>query len=275
MKRLLARLKNLIQLFISLLFSPFRLLKWLCLSLGLVVILISLGFGAYLVGFHRSLPTGGQLAFNNLKTLAQKRVLSKRENKNLHLKWVPLKDISRDSIYAIVTSEDSNFFEHGGVDFDAVIDSLAENLRKRKYEYGASTISQQVVKNLFLTSEKSLIRKVKEILITERIENARSKNEILEVYLNIAEFGRDLFGIAEASRFYFKKSPAKLNAAEASFLAILLPSPRKFQYAIFENKNLTPAKKRKIRRILGDMLAQEYISLKQYRHYSNYPYFTK
>src|SRR5690606_22251702 len=116
------------------------------------------------------------------------RVNARLEDKRKRYKWVPMKKIHRDLVFSIVVSEDATFFEHNGFNFEAMVDSLAENIKERKAAYGASTISQQVVKNVFLTSEKTLFRKLKEALITHQMERRFSKNEILEIYLNIAEF---------------------------------------------------------------------------------------
>ena len=105
------------------------------------------------------------------------------------------------------------------------------------------------------------------------MEDRFTKNEILEVYLNIAEFGPDIFGVHMASRYYFKKVPQRVNAAEGAFLALMLPSPKKYHYSVFRNKYLANRHKRKIQRILKDMLYKELISPQQYRDYSNYSYF--
>jgi monofunctional biosynthetic peptidoglycan transglycosylase len=149
------------------------------------------------------------------------------------------------------------------------------NWKKKKYEHGASTISQQVVKNLFLSNEKSINRKIREILITYKLEGQFSKNQILEIYLNIAELGPDIFGIQEAARYYFKKHPMKVNAAEGAFIALMLPSPRKFHFTIFENQNLSEKNQKKLRRVIGDLHSSDYISAQQYREYLNYNYFRK
>ena len=188
-------------------------------------------------------------------------------------RWIAIDEVSRDLLYSVVLAEDAEFFEHEGVAFDALLNSLADNIKRRKIESGGSTITQQTVKNVFLTNERTLLRKLKELLIARDIEEKLSKNEILEVYLNIAEFGPDIIGVNSASHKYFQKTPNEINAAEGAFLALLLPSPRRLAYSMVENKNLTKAHRNKIRRILGDMLHNEYISLKQYQEYLQYDYF--
>lgn len=266
-------MKKLWQKFIYLILSPYRFFKALCFGIGFVFILLSLSLAVYGWTLWRSLPSNEALAFEKLKALTLSKVLEKRENKSLKLQWTPISAINRECLFAIVSSEDANYFEHEGIDLESLKKSLALNLLQGRYVAGGSTISQQVAKNLFLSNERSLVRKLKEVLITERLEQHLSKNEILELYLNLAEFGRDLFGVAEASSFYFKTSPAQINAAQGAFMALMLPSPRKHQFIIFENKNLAPAKLKKIRRILGDMLALEYISSQQYKTYISYKFF--
>jgi monofunctional biosynthetic peptidoglycan transglycosylase len=259
----------------DLILSPYRIFKLLCFYTGLVVILSTVGLGVFLHGIYRSVPNGQQMSFHPLREVAQQVVRRKLEDQSRFksYRWTEIHDVSRDYLYTIVMSEDSSFFEHEGIDVDAIMNSVAENLRKKKYEYGASTITQQVVKNLFLTNEKSIIRKLKELLITERIEKRLTKNQILELYLNLAEFGPDLFGVREASQHFFRKSPSDINAAEGAFIALMLPSPRKNYYSIYQNQNLAKTKKRKIRRVLGDMLANEFISQKQYQNYIKYNYY--
>ena len=156
---------------------------------------------------------------------------------------------------------------------DALVNSFAENLKRREFAFGGSTISQQVVKNIFLDNKKSIIRKIRELVVTRRLEKRFSKNLILELYLNIAEFGPDIFGVNAASHYYFKKSPSRINAAEGAFMALMLPSPRKNHYRLFQNRNLSERWRRKLQRILKDMRYNDFITEKQYRYYINYPYF--
>ncbi len=211
-----------------------------------------------------------------LKELTLKRLAARYEDtKRRRPSWVPLADVRRDCLYAIVMSEDSTFFEHDGVNFDSMAAAALMNLRKGAYEAGASTISQQVVKNLFLTSERTLTRKLRELILTMDLESRFTKNQILEVYLNLVEIGPDLYGVGEAARHYFGKEPSEINAAEGAFIALMLPSPRKYHYSIFENRNLSLRHRRKLRRVLGDMHATELISPEMYREYVSYDYFSK
>lgn len=256
----------------NVLLSPYRLFKFACFSVGFTVVILVLTGWVYLFFQYRSLPKLAQMDFQNLKTLATQKVHSRLEVKRPY-SWTGISEIHRDYLYSIVMSEDSGFFEHSGLNVDAMIDSLAENIKERRLAYGASTITQQVVKNLFLTQEKSFLRKLKEIIITRSLEKRFSKNQILELYLNLAEFGPDLYGVRAAATRYFGKTPSEINAAEGAFLALMLPSPRRNHYAIFQNKNLTSARRHKIHRVLNDLLYNEYISEEQYRKYRHYDFF--
>ncbi|MCX7991482.1 MAG: monofunctional biosynthetic peptidoglycan transglycosylase [Proteobacteria bacterium] len=130
--------------------------------------------------------------------------------------------------WAVILSEDAKFYKHGGVDYEALKSAIKKNLEVGKYVKGGSTITQQLAKNLFLSREKSLIRKFKELIIAFILERELSKTRILELYLNAVEFGPLIYGINNASHYYFNKYPSQLNPLEASILASLLPSPKIF-----------------------------------------------
>ncbi|MCC7441281.1 MAG: transglycosylase domain-containing protein [Bdellovibrionales bacterium] len=253
--------------------SPWRLYKVVAFVVGTVVILATGAAALAGWGFYRSLPDLQRAPFERLQERARLRVRDKLEDPGKLYKWVPIQDVSRDAIFAIVMSEDASFFEHDGVNWDAVANSLAVNIRKRTYAYGASTLSQQVVKNLYLSNEKSLFRKLKEVLITTRLEDHFTKNEILELYLNIAEFGPDVFGIRAAAKVFFGKAPGELDAAEGALLALMLPSPRRHFYSVVENRHLAPDKRRRYERVLRDLLHLDYISPAQFRAYLRRDFF--
>jgi monofunctional glycosyltransferase len=141
--------------------------------------------------------------------------------------WVPLQAIAPSMPIAVVASEDQRFVLHRGFDFDAIADAMAEN-RRRLRPRGASTISQQVAKNLFLWPRSSWLRKGLETGLTVTIELCWSKRRILEVYLNIAQFGPGIFGVAAASRHYFDIPPSQLDGRQAALLAAILPSPDRY-----------------------------------------------
>lgn len=257
----------------TILLSPWKFFKIFCFSIGLCVMAGSVALTLYVHRFFKSIPNVEKLTTDDLQRMGEAVVNRRLETKGKRYKWVKMKEINRELLFSIVISEDSTFFEHGGFNLEAMIDSVAENIKERRPAYGASTISQQVAKNLFLTSEKTILRKLQEAILTNKLEAKFSKNEILEVYLNIAEFGPDIFGINAASHHFFKQNPSEVNAAQGALLAQMLPSPRRHYFQIFENKNLTRAKRKRIDRVLRDMLYQEYITEKQYREYVRYRYF--
>jgi len=253
--------------------SPYRFFRSVCLITGFLVWVFIGIIVILLYGFFSSIPDFETITFQEFQRAAQGRVMKKLDGKRGDYRWSPLEDISRDLLYAAVMGEDASYFEHKGINYDALINAFAENIKRRKFVYGASTISQQVVKNVFLYPSKTFARKLKELIVTRRMEGRFSKNQILEVYLNIAEFGPKIFGVGRASTYYFKKKPSQVNAAEGAFLALMLPSPRKYHHSIFQNKYIASRHKRKLRRILKDMLYKELISPQQYQDYLNYSYF--
>jgi monofunctional biosynthetic peptidoglycan transglycosylase len=152
--------------------------------------------------------------------------------------WTTLNSISKSARWAIVLSEDWSFYQHEGVDFEELKKALDDSLKEGRLVRGASTISQQVVKNVFLSHSRSLWRKAHEFILTYKMEKVVPKSKILETYFNIVEFGPNIYGIHQASYHYFGKHPSALNPREGSFLAMLLPSPKRY-YISFKNKKLS------------------------------------
>jgi monofunctional glycosyltransferase len=144
--------------------------------------------------------------------------------------WVPLEDISLSMGVAVIAAEDQNFPEHFGFDWKAIEKAIAHNERSRR-KRGASTISQQTAKNLFLWESRSWVRKGFEVYFTVLIEWGWSKSRILEVYLNIVEFGDGVYGVEAASRTFFGKPAKKLRPSEAALLAAVLPNPHRYRAA--------------------------------------------
>jgi monofunctional biosynthetic peptidoglycan transglycosylase len=143
----------------------------------------------------------------------------------LHWHWVPLSQMNENIKHAVIAAEDGMFYEHEGIDWYEVKESIKKDIQKGKFVRGASTITQQVAKNLFLSTSKDPIRKLKEIIIASRLEDELSKNRILEIYLNIVEWGDGVFGVEGASTLYFGKHATELNREEAAKMAAVLPSP--------------------------------------------------
>lgn len=149
--------------------------------------------------------------------------------KKISTSWVPLSQISPYAMKAVIIAEDDKFWDHEGFDFEAMQKALEKDIKKKKFKAGGSTISQQLAKNLYLTPDKNPIRKIKEAILTWRIERQLSKKRIMELYLNVAEWGDGLFGIGAAARKYYGKSAGGLGPREAAGLAAALPNPRRFR----------------------------------------------
>jgi monofunctional biosynthetic peptidoglycan transglycosylase len=141
--------------------------------------------------------------------------------------WMPLKAIPKDAVNAVIVAEDGTFWSHGGFDWYEFKESVERNLEEGRAARGASTITQQLVKNLFLSSSKNPLRKLKEWVLTWYMEEHLSKPRILEIYLNVIEWGDGVYGIEAASRYYFDKSAGDLSRDEAARLAAIIPSPRR------------------------------------------------
>jgi monofunctional biosynthetic peptidoglycan transglycosylase len=139
--------------------------------------------------------------------------------------WIPIGRVPQHVIDAVVVAEDGTFFEHGGIDWFEVQESIEKNLGEGRAARGASTITQQLAKNLYLSTSKDPVRKMKEVIITLLLERTLDKRRILEIYLNIIEWGRGVFGIEEAARAFFGKSAATLTLDEGARLAAVIPSP--------------------------------------------------
>jgi monofunctional biosynthetic peptidoglycan transglycosylase len=152
----------------------------------------------------------------------------RREGKNIRVqqRWVPLGRISPYAVKAVIIAEDDKFWRHEGFDYDAIQKAVEKDLKQRKFKVGGSTISQQLAKNLFLTPSKNPIRKLREAVLTWRLEQDLSKKRIIELYLNVVEWGQGIFGIEMAARHYFGKPAADLSPMEAARLAAVLPNPR-------------------------------------------------
>lgn len=151
--------------------------------------------------------------------------------------WSTLKEISPYAKGAIVISEDWGFYQHEGIDLEQMKAAFNEMLDSRRFR-GASTITQQMVKNVFLSQDRTLWRKIHELILAQKVEKVLSKEKILEVYLNCIEFGPDIYGIKSASLHYFKKPPISITPREGAFFAMMLPSPKRY-YISFKEKRLT------------------------------------
>ena len=171
-----------------------------------------------------------------INNVPQRSILIGLSNPN----YTPLDQISPYLQKSVLTSEDPSFFSHRGFINEAFKQSILKNIRTKKFSRGASTISMQLIKNVFLTREKTVSRKLEEILLVYILENNRiaSKERMLEVYFNIIEWGPNVYGIGEAAQFYFQKTPADLTLKECLFLATIVPKPKKFMWQFNNEGNL-------------------------------------
>lgn len=198
------------------------------------------------IAFYFVYPNVGKLAKENPKKTAfmeyrEAEWAEKGKKIKITQYWVPLGAISPALVKAVLIGEDDKFYHHEGFDFDAIQKAIEKDIKEKKFKFGGSTISQQLAKNLFLTPSKNPVRKIKEAILTWRLENSISKKRILELYLNVAEWGEGIFGIEAAARHYYGKSAAGLSPYEAARLASVLPNPRRFnplgQSSYVENRS--------------------------------------
>lgn len=180
--------------------------------------------------------------------------------------FTPLSNISPHFINAVLTSEDGNFFTHNGFNEEAFRKSIAANFKAGRFVRGGSTITMQLVKNVFLTRKKTIARKAEEALLVWLIEsnNLYTKDRMLEVYMNIIELGPNIYGIGEAAPFYFDKKPADLTLPEGIFLASLLPHPKWFKYSFDTLGNLKPYLAGYYNLVSDHMLRRELITQQQH-----------
>jgi len=191
---------------------------------------LGVGFG-YLAYVYLTLPDVRRLAAENPDTTAfieirRDQAHAQGKSFTLRRRWVPYGRISSHLKRAVIVAEDSAFFEHEGLDYEQIRESIEDSLEAGGAIRGASTITQQLAKNLYLSESRNPARKLRELLITRRLEAALSKRRILEIYLNSIEWGDGIFGCEAAARAYFGKSAADLGPSEAALLAGAIINPR-------------------------------------------------
>ena len=202
-----------------------KILKW---TLLVIVAVLLLG-----VGYNLVFPDISRLKKEAPKMTAfmkYRQQMSRKAGKNpgIAWTWMPLDKISPYLVQAVVVSEDDKFWSHKGFDFEAIKTALKKDIRNKTWRYGGSTITQQLAKNLFLSPSKNPIRKIREVILTWRLESKLSKKRILELYLNVVEWGAGIFGAEAASQRYYGKPASDLSPQEAAHLAVVLPSPRRY-----------------------------------------------
>jgi monofunctional biosynthetic peptidoglycan transglycosylase len=209
-------------------------LRWLVIAwkafsytlggLAIAFLIAQLWFYGHIVYWSRYPPTSTAFMDRSLEALQEKDPRAR-----LRQQWVPYDRISVNLKRAVVAAEDARFLDHEGFDWEMIQKALARNEQRGRVVAGASTISQQLAKNLFLSSERSWLRKGQEALITWMLEDQLSKRRILELYLNVAEWGDGVFGAEAAARYHFGIPASALNAEQAAWLAVTLPTPHRYQ----------------------------------------------
>ncbi|MEW6444633.1 MAG: monofunctional biosynthetic peptidoglycan transglycosylase [Pseudomonadota bacterium] len=223
-----------------------RLRRWLLRGILLLLALFLLvqgWFFAHILAWRWFEPSS--TAFMDAR-LAELR--EDHPNATLRQQWVDYAKISNNLKRAIIAAEDAKFLEHEGFDWEGMQHALEKNLRKGRVVAGGSTISQQLAKNLFLSGEKSFIRKGQEALITLMIEGVLPKRRILELYLNLIEWGDGVFGAEAAARHYYGVSAAQLSPGQAAWMAGIVPNP-----GYYDGGPATSALNRRVARIQRDM----------------------
>jgi len=191
-------------------------------GLALAFLVAQLWFYGHIVYWSRYAPASTAFMDRSLDVLQEKDPRARLKHQ-----WLPYERISVNLKRAVVAAEDARFLDHEGFDWEMIQKAMARNEKRGRVIAGASTISQQLAKNLFLSSERSWLRKGQEAIITWMLEDVLSKRRILELYLNVAEWGDGIFGAEAAARHHFEKSVAELTDEEAALLAAMLPSPRR------------------------------------------------
>jgi monofunctional biosynthetic peptidoglycan transglycosylase len=213
---------------------------------GLILAGLALGFSGYVIYLSRDLPDVSRY----------KKKIPPTKGERI---FIPLSALPGVLPKAVIASEDCEFYRHHGLDYEAIWDAFKEDIAERRIVRGGSTITQQLAKNLYLSKEKTLNRKIREALIAREMERTLSKKRILELYLNVVEWGDGIYGVEAASRRYFSKSVPEISVAEAAVLASMLPNPH------YYNPDNHPEKlERRVRRLLHIMWNNRTISREQY-----------
>lgn len=197
------------------------------LIISLVILSVILLLIAY---FFLSLPDVSDLKTKNPETTSMAELRKRQAKKEgtklkIYQKWVNFAEIPEMLKNTVRISEDAGFYFHKGIDYYELKEALKKNLKEGKTVRGGSTITQQLAKNLYLSTEKSYIRKIREFFIAKKLEKQLSKNRIFHLYLNVIEFGKGIFGVEAASEYFFKKPVSRLNLVEIIRLAAVIPKP--------------------------------------------------
>jgi monofunctional biosynthetic peptidoglycan transglycosylase len=228
------------------------------LVVGSVLFLLGIGYIGYTIA---TVPDVAELKATNPITTALMEQRAEEDHTELQplRSWVRYNSISPNLRNAVLIAEDSAFFQHSGYDLDEIKESLKRDWREKRFVRGASTITQQLAKNLYLSTSRNPLRKLREFFIAQELERRLSKERIFEIYLNVIEWGEGIYGVETASRRYFGKSASELRPEEAAILAAMIPNPRRYTPA----RNLKYLEKRKTE-ILDRLVRWKYLAPKEY-----------
>jgi monofunctional glycosyltransferase len=223
--------------------KAYRVFKWSLVGLICLVLIWHLWLFGWVLWWNWVDPVE-----TNFQQIRMAELREKKPDAQIRQQWVPYGRISGSLKRAILASEDAKFVDHEGFDWEGIQKALEKNRRKGKSVAGGSTISQQLAKNLFLSPRRSLVRKAEEAVITLMIEAVWNKQRILEVYLNVIEWGNGVFGAEAAARHYFGVGADRLSAEQSARLAGMVPNPR-----FYDRNRSAPGLMRKTEVILSRM----------------------
>jgi monofunctional biosynthetic peptidoglycan transglycosylase len=234
-------------------------------GLAAAVVILAVVLWAAVAGVSATLPDVASLERRAPSRTALMRIRAAEARKrgrtaSVDQRWVSYERISPRLRRAVLIAEDDAFFSHGGMDWDEMQASMRKNIKARRMVRGGSTITQQLAKNLFLSPERTLTRKLKELLLARRLEEALSKRRIFELYLNLIEWGDGVYGIEAAAQRHFGVSAASLDARQSALLAAVIINPRRFDPA-HPNRRI----ERRARMILSRMWRRGFIAEEEYR----------
>ena len=233
---------------------------WLWISIAALVSAIAL-----LILFLTSLPDVSGLMNQNPKNTALMRIrMGQAENRgdaySIEQEWVFFESIPQLLKDTVRIAEDAGFYWHRGIDYEELKEAIKKNIQEKKFARGASTITQQLAKNLYLSTKKSLVRKIKEYLLARKLEKNLTKDRIFELYLNVIELGRGIFGVQAAALRYFGKPVNELTLEETVRLVAILPRP-----LVTDPRGDSPWLKWRCRWLLHKLRLYEYISEETYQ----------
>jgi monofunctional glycosyltransferase len=235
--------------------------KWrVFISILCLLFLLAGVMGAAAVFAYKNVPSIANI--NGCFTTSMFHVSLCPQNAN----YVRYQNLPKHLIASLIASEDATFFFHKGFDWDEMKDSLEKSMDAGRWVRGGSTITQQLAKNLYLSKDKTLMRKLKEFFIAKQIEEKLTKPQIIEKYLNVVEFAKGVYGIQNGAQHYFQKPPSALSPAESAYLVSLLPNPVKYSTAFHAHKELSRFNKRRVASILYILKVQGKISEEDYNY---------